>query len=319
MTARLLRALEADLNGLRRARVDARAHVWAELQVAPVAPGVEATLGGEPYGPLSDARLAGLLDGLCAAFTPVRDDLAGVWLHGSLATGDYTDYSDVDALVVLRDHALEDPHAYRRVQAAVRVALRRVLIFDPLQHHGFFVACERALAAWPATYLPGVALQYARPLWPGPALPVVESPDPAGARAAFAVLARSVAGAPRPHNLHEAKLLLSQFMLLPALYKQARGQALYKRESFPAVRPAFAAQWAAMDTATRLRAVWTNPARPLWAAALRALGPWQAGRVYRRFETRLPSASEWPALLTGMRALAAVMRAALPAGERTRD
>jgi hypothetical protein len=258
-----------------------------------------------------------LLYGLRAALAPVQQQLVGVWLHGSLATQDYTGYSDVDALIVLRDEAVQNPRTYRRVRAAVLRALRSILVFDPLQHHGFFVGTESLLDQWPSDYLPGAALQHARPLCPLPAsVALQEHSDPLEAPAAFHTLCRQVLHAQVPRTLYQAKSLLSQFMLLPAAYYQAIGQPVYKRESFPQAQAEFPAHWCAMDEATQLRAEWRVPRRAGWAICLMFANPWVASRLYRRLE-RAPVPKRyydnWPAFIQEMQELGRAMEAQLPA------
>jgi hypothetical protein len=149
---------------------------------------------------------------------PVRADLIGVWLHGSLATDDYTGYSDVDALIVVRDAVVHEDAMFRRVRAAIRAALRAVLLFDPLQHHGFFVGVESGLQSWPSSYLPAAALQYARCLWPlSRPVTLCERDEIGEAQAQFQTLVQRLQRAKPPRTLYQAKALLSQFMLLPTL------------------------------------------------------------------------------------------------------
>lgn len=254
-------------------------------------------LNTNPLLPLTtpDRRISNLFQGIYDAFQPVRESLVGVWLHGSLATADFTPYSDVDALLVVRDEVLQDEVVYRQVKTAVLAALRHIFLFDPLQHHGFFVATPHTLAAWPAAYLPAAALIHARPLWPiAPPVSLHEHRNPAEEKTLFHNLAQQIYQATPPPNLHKAKGLLSQFMLLPAAYCQAMGNPVYKRESFGLVQEQFQIQWQPMEEASRMRQEWKTPKRPFWSLLLSLTNPWLASRLYRPIERRLPVCHHYP-------------------------
>ncbi len=243
----------------------------------------------------ADSRLQQLLTGLNKALRPVQTHLIGVWLHGSLATADYTAYSDVDALLVLRDEVLEDVTVYQQVKTAILAALYHVFLFDPLQHHGFFVGTAPLLKMWPAAYLPAAALVHARPT--GPVLhPVVihEHRDIAQEKKLFHNLVQQIYRATKPANLYKAKGLLSQFMLLPAAYCQAMGHPVYKRESFGLVQEQFPVQWQPMEEASRIRQEWNPPKRPFWSLLLSLTNPWLASRLYRPIERQIPVCYHYP-------------------------
>lgn len=269
----------------------------------------EFELAGHPISQShSDPRVARLLRNLHQTLAPVSSHLLGCWLHGSLSTGDYTLYSDVDAILILKDESIQNELAFIEVQRAVLRALRHVLFFDPLQHHGFFVGVESLMNNWPSAYLPGAALQYAWPLFPleNPII-LHEWQDRHLAVVAFEKLARAVQKARIPKNLYDAKHFLSQFMLLPAIYLQALGRPVYKRESFSIVREQFRDHWKPVEEATRMRADWQMPRRPFWGVMLRILNPWQASRIYRQFERQLPicqNYQDWAGFLADIKRFA---------------
>jgi hypothetical protein len=61
-----------------------------------------------------------------------------------------------------------------------------------------------------------------------------------------------------PANFYQAKVFMSEVMLLPALYVQARDQkGIFKRESFAAARADFSPSvWSIMDEYSAYRANW---------------------------------------------------------------
>jgi hypothetical protein len=203
-----------------------------------------------------------LVDGLA----PLRTDLHSAWLHGSLGSDEVVPYSDVDALVILRDAAATDPVRLRRL-ARVLTGLRRAMqAFDPVQHHGWFVLTEADLREHCQAYFPHELFAHARQLVPAAplAFELAMRDSTAEYHAAFSNLARALRGTlpgPPPRDLYQLKDTLSRLLVLPALYLQARdGTAVWKKFSFEqAARDFDGAIWAVMDDVSALRAAWPSP------------------------------------------------------------
>src|SRR5690606_24084932 len=114
-------------------------------------------------------------------------------------------------------------------------------------------------------------------------------------REAFESLAidvtRQLEGRSLPDDLYALKNLLSQFMLLPALYVQVRdGMGVWKKDSFEKAREDFEpAEWVSMEAVSRIRAAW--PARlPRLQRRLMALSkPWRR-QLLRRWHVPVPAA-----------------------------
>ena len=68
-----------------------------------------------------------------------------------------------------------------------------------------------------------------------------------------------------PKNMYQLKSLLSGFMLLPALYVQARdGRGICKKESFDLAGVDFdSEEWAIMDEVSEIRADWSYEISPI--------------------------------------------------------
>lgn len=199
----------------------------------------------------------------------LADHAVGFYLHGSLGTGDDIAYSDCDTYIVLRDATV--------TQAERLLALRRHILghtwilraFDPHQHHGYFVVTEADLRAYPDPFLPVASLRVAACIGGVSELFVARRDALEESSRGCRQLAESIAAQeqqdPRRWSGHAAKSFLSRLMLLPTLVLGSRGQYVYKRESFDLARPLFPeAEWAAIEWASHLRAVW-----PLNSAYLR--------------------------------------------------
>jgi predicted nucleotidyltransferase len=87
----------------------------------------------------------------------IGDDVS-VYLHGSMATGDYTPFSDVDDLVIVHQTGWS---SYARFREVVRRLERVAKLFqriDPLQHHGHWIYLDCDMACLDQSSLPLVVL-----------------------------------------------------------------------------------------------------------------------------------------------------------------
>ena len=152
-------------------------------------------------------------------------------MYGSQARGGTTAFSDVDAVLVISDHAAESRAALRSLRPRVLATQRAVLAYQPMQHHGFEVATPRLLqAAGAALELPAVALVETRAVVGGQVTACYAARnqlgDPQSLRRIVGILAKITSWPAHPWALHG---VVSMFELVPALYLQARGRAVPKR------------------------------------------------------------------------------------------
>lgn len=222
----------------------------------------------------------------------LQDDLAGAYVHGSLGVYDEIPYSDFDALVILKQEIFESAKRLANAAQKLHRALSIMYDYDPLQHHGWFVLVETELNSYPEPYFPLELFRYAKVLLPdqGLELNLCEPSFPTSNRKPFDDLSQGViarlANRYYPKNMYQLKGLLSQFMLLPSYYVQARDRkGIFKKDSFAAAKSDFSAEeWSAMDEASLIRQNWaynisalkrklfTNPRR-LARLLARACGP----------------------------------------------
>jgi putative nucleotidyltransferase DUF294 len=232
-------------------------------------------------------------------------------LYGSQARGSRTGFSDVDAILVIRDEAAEDPDALRSLRPRVLAALRAVLRYQPMQHHGFEVVTPRLLLqAGEALALPPVALS--------------ETSSVNGARvtARFAAWSRHapsfdpLCGSLRhltswPAHPWDAHRYVAMFELLPTLYLQRRAVACPKWRSFQVAHAEFGNDWWPYETLAEVRRVWPRMRRPiLERSAAIVRNPWPVVAAWRRMPGSLPKPVRpllTPHLLEGLQALVTSM------------
>lgn len=202
----------------------------------------------------------------------LKEDLFGAFIHGSLATNEEIPYSDFDALVILKDAVFESED--RLASAALKLhRLQRIMHeFDPLQHHGWFVMTESMLDNYPNLYFPPELFEFSRSLFKNQGLSFsiqYEELSKEEFLKPFVLLSNSVltklkSGA-QPKNSFVMKGLLSEFMLLPALYLQALYKhGVYKKGSFQLAAHDFEKEeWEIMNKVSTIREEWEYRLSPL--------------------------------------------------------
>jgi hypothetical protein len=228
-------------------------------------------------------------------------------LYGSQARGSQTGFSDVDALLVIRDEAADNPDALRSLRPLVLAALRAVLRYQPMQHHGFEVITPRLLLrAGEALALPAIALSETRSL-NGFRVTARFAARPSDTSPFYALCAPLRRLTSWPSHPWEAHRYVAMFELLPTLYLQRRGIACAKWRSFQAARTEFGNDWWPYDTLAEVRRVWPRFRRPVleYSAAL-VRNPWLVVAAWRRMPASLPRRVRpllTPHLLEGLQAL----------------
>jgi hypothetical protein len=194
----------------------------------------------------------------------LSSDLAFALVHGSLGTTEEIPYSDFDGLVILRNQVFSSNERLAKVAISLSRAHGLMLKLDPLQHHGWFVLCERDLKCWPAAYFPEEILRHSKSLLNGSAhMSIRFNKNDDEFATAFKRVSESVKKQlrePIPENSYKLKGLLSEFMLLPALFIQAKNKkGIFKKYSFEEAKKYFpAGDWAIMDHVSIIRKEWKN-------------------------------------------------------------
>lgn len=199
-----------------------------------------------------------------SALSELKNDLAYAFVHGSLATGEEVVYSDFDGLLIIKDEVFTN--AGRLINAAKKINQTRsiMLRMDPLQHHGWFVLAETDFSQYPETYLPSDVLREAKSLLAdreetirlyAEANPDFYSPLKELCR----LLRKKTQYSGQPRTLYQLKSFLSEFMMLPALYVQARNRkGIFKKYSFAEAAKDFKEDdWSIIEEVSRMRSQWS--------------------------------------------------------------
>ncbi len=212
--------------------------------------------------PVYDGKNPGVLQ-MRDALKPIQGDLLAAILHGSLATDEKINYSDFDGLLIVRDEVFKDKRRLAKLAKAVYETRKIMNEIDPFQHHGWFVLTETDLLSYPVNYLPVEVLHHAKSLFPPTDVDIklkamIHADYYSPVKAMCRRIRKMSQASNRPRTLYQLKSLLSEFMLLPALYIQARDQrGIFKKFSFTAAAADFnLSTWSIMEEVSRIRAEW---------------------------------------------------------------
>jgi hypothetical protein len=252
-----------------------------------------ATLGGgrwESPDPTLRESLLGTL---------THPDIVDLVFFGSQAHGGRTNFSDIDAILIIRDAAADDPVRLRALRRSVLSAQHAVLRHQPMQHHGFEVVTPRLLMnATDALGLPTPALQRTSSLQERTIDAKLSDERADASEALRALVAPLVRLDAWPVHVWQTHRAVSMFELVPTLYLQSTGIRVSKAESFRAARALFEEAWWPYDVLEEVRAIWPRRRfRKLETLMSLTRNPWAAVAAWRRM--REPMAPEISELLSG--------------------
>lgn len=233
----------------------------------------------------------------------LQEDVLTVLVHGSIGSYEEIPYSDFDALVILKEDVFSSASRLKRIALELRRALTLMYAYDPLQHHGWFVLSELDLKALCEAYFPCVLFEKAKSIYPTydfelqvnsrySQQEVIEQ-----FKGLLDSITRMLDSGSYANNLYMLKCLLSQFMLLPAMYLQLKvGRGVWKGDSFDMAKPDFSVKaWQAMDHASRIRYRWAYSLSPIRKAAITQAG-WLGDKLRKTCSPPIPK--ELQALLS---------------------
>lgn len=182
-----------------------------------------------------------------------------VIVHGSIGTNEAINYSDFDGLLIIRDK-------YKNsllLKKFIRYSMKQIYEFDPLQHHGWFILYESQLQDYPQTYFPfelfefsSMIYHYNDAMWEITISAVIDYKKPFK-RMAMSFNDKLEKGF-RPLGMYQLKSFLSELMLLPALYYQAKAdKVIFKKYSFELTKHDFSPKaWLSIKISSEIREAW---------------------------------------------------------------
>ncbi len=194
----------------------------------------------------------------------LKEDLYGAYVHGSIGTYEEVAYSDFDGLAIIHDEVFRNPKKLSRVAIKLNRARSIMYQFDPLQHHGWFVLTKADLDNYPEYYFPSELFRFAKSIFfnRGLSLKIKRSVESNPGKELFCKLSNDILNKIKnkkyPNNMYELKCFLSNFMLLPTSYINAKyKKEIFKKFSFDVAKKDFSPEdWMIIDEVSKIRKNW---------------------------------------------------------------
>ena len=157
-----------------------------------------------------------------------------VVVHGSISTDEIINYSDFDGLLIVHNEYKNS----KILKDFINESMLYIYDFDPLQHHGWFILFSQDLENYPQIHFPNEIIKDSKLIFPDKKISikinVKNIPDYKSRFYTFSGNLEKKIHAHYPSkNIYQLKSLLSEIMLLPALYAQAKkNYGVSKKESF---------------------------------------------------------------------------------------
>lgn len=197
----------------------------------------------------------------------IDEHLEGVLIHGSYGSSDAIPYSDLDLLVILKDKAFDSHANLAEVGLILYKCQKHIFRLDPLQHHGWFILTEGMLKAYPNDYFPTILFDRGKWLLAPQTNLLIQFSEkelalnyPKSFQSLSSGLLKKLQRNYRPKTAFQIKSFLSEIMLLPLFYLQAKNSSVFhKKESFELAKQEFnEIDWYPIELASRIRMNWPN-------------------------------------------------------------
>jgi hypothetical protein len=183
-----------------------------------------------------------------------------------MSTLDFTPFSDVDTQLFLTDEVFSSRESLKITAAIISKQTAYLKVFDPLQHHGFFISTDLDRAAYPQAYLPFATMENGVAIFGNQEQKFIERSSDFENKSAVWNLCHffraSFLNEIVPETPFDMKRYISRFAMLPVLYLELfENMYPYKRDSFQ-IAPQYIEQdlWSVYETVSIAREKW-NPNR----------------------------------------------------------
>jgi hypothetical protein len=179
--------------------------------------------------------------------------------HGSVGSNEIIPYSDFDGLIVVKDEFKDS----QLLKDFIEESKKEIVIFDPLQHHGWFLMYESQLKCYPQNYLPFEVLNCSKLIYPNSkvnlSLKIDENVD---YKVSYFNLQKGIRrkldNINKVRTAFQLKGFISQVLLLPAVFLAAKyGNGIDKKQSFELIKNEFSiTELFSINCASEIRLNW---------------------------------------------------------------
>ena len=220
--------------------------------------------------PLANDSIVSIYNNVHEAFSPLYDHglISSFMVHGSMSTMDYTPFSDFDTQIFLTDKVFSSIDCLKKTGMVIFGSNSLLKLFDPLQHHGFFLCMDLDRRSYPEAFLPLSTMDCATSVYGEETQEFFIRQSDFQIRSAVwhtgYFFRTSYILEKFPESPFDIKRFLSRFLLLPVLLLELKENIFpYKKDSFALARKYFDPEvWQAVEIATKVRNDW-NPHRTM--------------------------------------------------------
>lgn len=187
------------------------------------------------------------------------------FVQGSVATEDYTRFSDFDTFIILKKKAIHDKDDFLRFMIENIKSSKYLYRFDPYQHHRNWICHQEDLQCYDQSILPIEVIKYGRVILGKQTIQydLICSNDSILYHAAIGLnsLRHKIESGTYLKNMWHFKDFISTLLLMPVVLLELKGIYVYKRESFELAKKEFFfsdEEWKAIDIATQVRSTWST-------------------------------------------------------------
>lgn len=190
--------------------------------------------------------------------------LSSFMIHGSMSTLDFTSFSDIDTQFFLSDKAFSSTATIKQIAEIISKANIHIRLFDPLQHHGYFISTDLDRTAYPQSYLPLKTMENATAVLGDKKHKFsLRSPDYENKFSVWHMgyfFRVSHFSQNFPKNPFDMKRFLSRFSMLPVLYLELFENIYpYKRDAFTIAQKYFPSTiWDVFEIVSLARKKWNS-------------------------------------------------------------
>ena len=219
---------------------------------------------------LANENIISIYNNVHEAFSLLYDHglLSSFMVHGSMSTMDYTPFSDFDTQIFLTDKVFSSIDCMKETGMVIFRSNSLLKLFDPLQHHGFFLCLDLDRRSYPEAFLPLSTMDCATSVYGEETQEFFIRQSDYQIRSAVwhtgYFFRTSYILKKFPESPFDIKRFLSRFLLLPVLLLELKENIFpYKKDSFALARKYFDPEvWQAIEIATKVRNDW-NPHRTI--------------------------------------------------------
>jgi hypothetical protein len=192
--------------------------------------------------------------------------LVAALAHGSIGTCEIVNYSDYDGILIIDESKLTSEDEILKLRKLIGKTSVMMREQDALQHHGWQIIFQSDMLQYSDSDFPLVTLENSKSIFPNSDITLTIGLDTQqdyekGLKLVGQSILKKLYTQSYLRNFYSFKNFVSEVLLIPALYVQAKtNKSVFKRESFALARTLdHSIDWTIIDSFSELRATWTQP------------------------------------------------------------